>query len=78
MDYVKSCEIAKWIVNTLRDNMAVISQTTLIFLNENILISIAISLKYVHKGSINNIPALVQIMAWRQPGDKPLSESMMA
>ena len=26
---------------------------------------------------INNIPALVQIMVWRQPGDKPLSEPMM-
>ena len=25
----------------------------------------------------NNIPALVQIMTWRCPGDKPLSESMM-
>ena len=29
------------------------------------------------KGPINNIPALVQIMAWRRPGDKPLSEPMM-
>ena len=29
------------------------------------------------KGPINNIPALVQIMAWRCPGDKPLSETMM-
>ena len=28
-------------------------------------------------GSINNIPALAQIMAWRRPGDKPLSEPMM-
>ena len=27
--------------------------------------------------TINNIPAVVQIMAWRQPGDKPLSEPMM-
>ena len=26
---------------------------------------------------INNIPALVQIMAWCWPGDKPLSEAMM-
>ena len=33
-----------------------------------------ISLKFVPKGPINNIPALVQIMAWRRPGDKPLSE----
>ena len=48
-----------------------------IFLNENVWISIKISLKFVPKGPINNIPALVQIMAWRRPGDKPLSEAMM-
>ena len=48
-----------------------------IFLNENIWISIKISLKFVPKGTINNIPAFVQIMAWRRPGDKPLSEQMM-
>ena len=29
------------------------------------------------KGPIENIPALVQIMAWRRPGDKPLSEPLM-
>ena len=44
-----------------------------IFLNENV-----ISLKFVPQGPIDNIPALVQIMAWRRPGDKPLSGSMMA
>ena len=48
-----------------------------IFLNENIWISINVSLKFVPKGQINNIPALVQIMAWRRPGDKPLFEPMM-
>ena len=48
-----------------------------IFFNENVWISIEISLKFVPKGQINNIPALVQIMAWRRPGDKPLSESIM-
>ena len=48
-----------------------------IFLNENLWILIIISLKFVPKGSINNIPALVQIMAWRRTGDKPLSEPMM-
>ena len=48
-----------------------------IFLNGNLWISIKISLKFVPKGPINNIPALVQIMAWRCPGDKPLSEAMM-
>ena len=48
-----------------------------IFLNENVWISITISLKFVQKGPINIIPALVQIMAWRRPGDKPLSEQMV-
>ena len=42
-----------------------------IFLNENILILIKISLKFVPKGPVNNIPALVQKTAWRRPGDKP-------
>ena len=27
--------------------------------------------------SIDNIPALVEIMAWRRPGDKPLSEPVI-
>ena len=48
-----------------------------IFLKENAQISIKISLKLVPKVQINNIPALIQIMAWCQPGDKPLSEPMM-
>ena len=47
-----------------------------IFLNENVKISIKISLQFVPKGQINNIPTLVQIMAWRCQGStKPLSES---
>ena len=48
-----------------------------IFLNKNTRITIEISLKFVHKDLINNMPALVQIMAWCRPGDKPLSEPMM-
>ena len=48
-----------------------------IYVNENVRISIKISLKFVPKGPINNNPALVQIMAWRRPGDKPLSQPMM-
>ena len=51
-----------------------------IFLNASLIeqacIAIQISRKFVLKGPINNIPALVQIMAWR-PGDKPLSEPML-
>ena len=48
-----------------------------IFLNENAWFAIKISLKFVPQGPITNIPALNQIMAWRRPGDKPLSEPMM-
>ena len=48
-----------------------------IYLNGNIRISIKISLKFVPKGLINNIPALVLIMAWCRPGDKLLSEPIM-
>ena len=48
-----------------------------IFLNENVWIAIKISLKFFPKVLINNITSLVQIMAWRRPGDKPLSEPMM-
>ena len=47
------------------------------FLNENIWISINIPLKFVPKGPINIIPALVHIIAWHRTGDKPLSEPMM-
>ena len=47
------------------------------FYHENFWISIKISMKFVPKGLINNIPALLQILAWRRPGDKPLSEPMM-
>ena len=48
-----------------------------IFLKENVWIPTKISLKIVPKGPINNIPALVQKMAWCRPGDKPLSEPML-
>ena len=48
-----------------------------IFWNENVWIWLKIPLKFVPRGPINNIPALVQIMAWRRPGDKPLSEPML-
>ena len=48
-----------------------------IFMNENVRILTNISLKFVPKCLINNIPALVQIMAWRRPDDKALSEPMM-
>ena len=48
-----------------------------IFLNENDRISFWISLKFVLRSPFNNNPALVQVMAWRRTGDKPLSEPMV-
>ena len=48
-----------------------------IFLNENLWISLRISLKFIPKVPINNIPALVQIMARHRSDNKPLSEPMM-
>ena len=48
-----------------------------IFFNKNAWISINSLLKCVPKGQINNIAALVQIMARRRAGDKPLSEPVV-
>ena len=48
-----------------------------IFLDENFLISIKNSLTFVPDGHIENMPALVQIMAWRRTGNQPFSESMI-
>ena len=70
-----------WCLNTLRpiQNGQHFTDDTFkcVFLNENIRILINILLKFVPYGPLNNIPSLVQIMAWHQPGDKPLSETMM-
>ena len=67
-------------VNTWgRDIMAAILHIfKCIFLNENSSILISIPLKFVSMSQIDNKLALVQIMAWRQTGDKLLSEPMMA
>ena len=72
--------LIKVLIHWGRDKIATISQTK--FSNafswmKNIWISINISLKFVTKVRINNIPALVQIMARHRPGDKPLCDPMM-
>ena len=52
------------VLNTLRlRKMDAILQTTFSNASQN----------FVVKGLINNILALVEIIAWRRPGDKPLS-----
>ena len=72
---------ALWFLNSLRPrlNRRPFADNIFkcIFSNENEWFSPRISLKFVPKVRINNIPALVQIMAWRRPGDKPLSEPVM-
>ena len=45
--------------------------------NGNVWTSIKIIEKFVPNGPINNILALVQIMAWCRAGNNPLSEPMM-
>ena len=49
----------------------------LTFLNENGRIPIYISLKFVPRSSIDNMEALIQVMAWRLTGDRPLPEPIM-
>ena len=65
------------------DKMAAILQMTFslfrcILVNEKFCILIQISLKFVPKGPIDNKSALVQVMAWRRPGNIPLSEPINA
>ena len=48
-----------------------------IFLKENVWILTIISMKFVVRVQLTIFQHLVQIMAWRRPGDKPLSEPMM-
>ena len=80
--YVTSHSITReqW-VNSLRprQNGRLFADDTFkrIFLKKNIRISTKNSLKFVPNGLINNIPALVLIMAWHRPGDKLLSEPML-
>ena len=62
------------------DKMVAISQKTFsnaVFINENFCVLIPISLKFIPKGPIDNKSSLVQVMAWCQTGNKPLSEPMM-
>ena len=61
-----------------RDKMAAIFQTT--FSNGFSwmkMLNLDLNFTEVRCDGIDNIPALIQIMAWRLPGDKPLSESEM-
>ena len=68
------------LTNWGRDKIAAIFLTTFsnaFSLIKKVPISFKISLMFVLRGPINNIPALVQIMTWLRPGDKSLSEPVM-
>ena len=56
--------------------MNVIFQTTFpnayAWLNIKVNLMITILKKFIPLGPINNIPAMVQIMAWHRPGHMPL------
>ena len=71
-----------WFLTPLHlDKMATIVADAIfkcIFCNENDQILIQFSLKLVPRSPIDNKPALVQVMAWRRTGNKPLSELMAA
>ena len=49
-----------------------------IFLKEKIWILIQILQKFACKGLIDNKAVLIHVMAWREPGDKPLPGPMLA
>ena len=46
-------------------------------LNENYRIPILVSLKFIPRSRIDNMPALVQVMAWHWTGNKLLPELML-
>ena len=73
--YINHSELTHW----GWDKMVATSQTTVsnTFLWIKCMNLLKISVKIVPMGPINNSPALVQTMAWHQPGNKPLSELMM-
>ena len=70
---IKSSWLPTGDINSLPLSDRIIPQVTWV----NIGSGNGLVLKFVPKYPICNTPALVQIMAWRRPGDKPLSEPMM-
>ena len=67
--------------NTLRpeQNGSLLADNILKYItfDKNCCILIKISLKFVPKGPIHSLSALVQVMVWRRTGDKPLPALML-
>ena len=74
-----STSMLQWVILRSRQNGCKFPDDIFkcIFLDENVWILLNISLKFVTKVQIKNILALVQITAWHQSGDKPLSQPMV-
>ena len=69
------------LIHLVLDKMAAILADDIfkcILFNENNKISNQMSLKFVPRSPIGNKPVLIQAMAWRRLGGKPLPEPMMA
>ena len=70
-----------WLTRWGRDKMAAVFRTfsnAFAWMKLHVIwILISILLKFVPRISVNNIPATIEIMAWRRPGDRQLSEPMM-
>ena len=66
---------SSWLTHWDRDQMATAFLAT--FSDAFSWISTKISLRFVPINPINNIPALVQIIAWLRSGDKPISKPMV-
>ena len=73
--------LAKWLIMSgymdLRRPRVYRRSNDGLVLNEIVSFPLKISLAFIPKCVIKYIQALVQIMAWRRPGDKPLSEPMV-
>ena len=70
-----------WLAHLPLDTMAAILADDIckcIFLNAKDKILIQMSLKLVPRGPIDNKSSLVQVIVWRQTGEKPLPEPVMA
>ena len=74
--------ITLYFINKYTDKMVDIFGDVIIFkfifCYKTCCILICNSLQFVHSGQITNKPALVQVKAWHQTGEKPLSEPKMA
>ena len=78
MNYYPLFRVRSWIngVPCMSSYILILMRFSSAFSYENIWIALNIQLKFIPKGPINNIPALVQIVPWHRPCDKPLSEPM--